>query len=491
MTMFQIKAPFPDRQIPQTSDVCKPENVTGPAPSMPRSQSSPSPLQAIARLSGERTGVQTALPRPSSRDGNLAALAASFSDGLAPAHPAEFAAIRLPGARDAVDALAAQFGAATVASRLAHDVFRDAEALKKQLAHESKTEITPEEYARIEPFGACAKLAPAGAEKHGYLPDLRHAGAEATAGVVEARHDATGKLVDLHASGCLGVPDGWHVQDRLSMDAGGMAKLRTTLSGPQGESGMIVRSFDGRTLYLDKAYKSTLPTRLSGVPGFDRPLATINYLTARACRVLGVTPDNLQQIKVNRLQHRAALAHVDWLLRRHPQKSMGELIDHTTWARSYIRETAANLGHITQPRPAIDLEGGPNWIRSHPGAQRREWNYLTMETERLTIKHLTGQKLPRVDDRSIGWQDAAIQAVATFKGKRCAGLDPIEALSVAADIDQLLVRRLDAIRHEEKALRKRYDLPDDSVPRHFNFDVTFQSVKRNPAVPPQADAGDR
>ena len=428
--MLPITPMFQDRQALQSSELARTDSPAHQAGTLPRPPSIPLALQALSRVSIDRNSAPGGITRSPSRGslGAVGALAAAFAGPAARAGHEQLDASSLPDAREPLDA---QFGAETVESRLRHDVFADLAALKRQLTHESKTEITLDEYHRIEPLGG-----PAG----------------------------------------QGVPPGWHLEDRITRDAGGLTKMRSTLTGPNGESGMIVRSFDGRTLYLDKAYKSTLPTRMTGVPGFDRPVTTINYLTARACRILGVTPENLQYIKVNRLQHKPALAHLDWLQRKYPESSMADLIQHTTWARSYIRETAAILGHAVQAAPAIDLEDGAAWSKAHPGAARRDWDYMTMETERLTIKHLTGQKLSRVDDASGDWRVSAEQALARFKAQRCTGLAEPETAALEADIDSRLTRRLDAIRLEDHALRTRYELPFGTAPRHVNFDVTFRTA---------------
>ena len=431
--MLPIAPLLPDRHLLPASDVPKSDNFAVQTTSLRRTPSTPLLLQGLTRISLDRNNMPAALARSPSREGSIDALAASFSALPRTDRPARLDASYLSAACAALDA---QFGAATVNSRLQHDVFPDIAALQRQLTHEAKIDITLDDYVGIEPFGGVA---------------------------------------------AHGVPEGWRVVDRLSHDANGLTKLRSTLTGPNGESGMVVRSFDGHTLYLDKAYKSTLPTRLTGVPGFTRQVMTINYLTARSCRILGVTPKNLQRIKVNRLQHRAALAHLDWLMRKFPQSSMAQLIDHTTWARSYIRETAKIVGHVVQPAPTIDLQGDPTWIRKHPGATPRKWDYLAMETERLTIKHVTGQKLPRVDDALADWRTSATHAIATFKAQRCAGLGAAEADALTKKIDNMLTRRLDAIRNEEQALRTRYDLSEGTAPRHVNFDVTFRTAPQNPA----------
>ncbi len=438
--MLPITPTFLNRTVCPAGEPTKTETPAAQIATLTRQPSMPGLLQGLTCISIDRSGSHGGLARTASRtgsDGNLCSLGrpsnlakpdASFS--AAPVNNVH-EALDVSCLPDARAALEAQFGAALVQSRLQHDVFADLAALKRQLTHETKTEMTLDDYRRIEPFGG---------------------------------------------PGAQGVPEGWHIQDRITCEPDGLTKVRSTLAGPNGESGMIVRSFDGGTLYLNKAYKSTLPTRLTGVPGFERSVATINYLTARACRILGVTPENLQHIKVNRLQHREALAHLDWLRRKFPDASMAELVKHTTWARSYIRETAEIVGHAVKAVPVIDLEGDANWVKAHPGAAHRDWQYMGHETERLTIKHLTGQKLPRVDDPTTDWRAAATRAVAHFKAHRCAGLEGADAAAMAARFDSLLTRRLAAIKQEEISLRARYELPQEYAPRHVNFDVTFRTA---------------
>ena len=377
------------------------------------------------------------------------------------------------------------YGADLVASRLAFDVFPDAGALKRQLAHETKTEITLAEFEAIVPHPvlpgqhAIHVLQPRGAGDDDALAHhslTRIMAGTSEAGVIRKSVDDSGNCISMHAIGRFDMPDGWSVEDRMTHHEGGMHKLRSRLSGPDGESGMVVRSFDGQTLHLDKAYKSTLPTRLAGVPGFDRAPSTINYLTARACRILGVNSGNLQQIKINRLQHRPTLAHLDWLRRRYPQQSLPALLDHSTWARTYIRETAGIVGHKTLPEPTIDLQGSQTWQQMHPQAMLRDWDYLGEETKRLVVEHLTGEKITCVDDPTLDWRDAAAAALEEYKSRRCAGLNPEQADTVKAEIDTLLKRRFAAIDRENLECRLRYDIPPASAPRDLNFDVTYRTV---------------
>ena len=381
--------------------------------------------------------------------------------------------------------LAALYGNAVVADAIAHDCFADVAALRRQLAHEAKTEITLTDYYRMDPFCAAnddlsrrsVELA-SGAD----LPDaysIDRISVTHGDGVISQRwrtFDAHGKCIAFDAAGRFGLPTGWIAEDTVRRCGDGITQVRTRLTGPNGESGAVMRRFDGKTLHLDEAYKSTLPTRLAGVPGFDRSVATVNYLTARACKLLGVTAQNLQQIRVNQLQHQPVLMHLDWLLRKYPGKSMGELIDRTTWAKSYVRETAAIVGRRVIPGPTIDPEGSPAWVAEHSGAVRRSWPYLQSETKRLTFEHLTREKIDQIDTPSGAWKTSAATALARYKAAQCQGLSPVAASARMHEIDTLLQKRLAAISAEETGLRRRYDLPADRVPRHLNFDVTYQTM---------------
>ena len=386
--------------------------------------------------------------------------------------------------------LAALYGNDIVADAIAHDCFANAAALSRQLAHEAKSEITLDDYRRIDPFQPgsgdrikhSAKTIPVIDPRNGTGSEnltLEHACTVHADGTVSQRYvtaNARGDCIALDASGRFGVPPGWIAEDAMRRTPDGVTHLRTRFIGPMGESGVVARSFDGTTLHLDKAYKSTLPTRLAGVPNFDRSVATVNYMTARACRLLGTTEHNLQQIKVNRLQHRPVLAHLDWLSRNNPDKTIAELIDHTTWAKSYIRETAATVGHRLVPEPAIDLQGGPAWEAAHPGASQRDWAYLQHETERLTFTHLTRQKIDLVDNASGSWRASAAMALARYKTAQCRGMAPGAAAERMREIDTLLQTRLTAIAAEETGLRQRYGMPPGREPTHLNFDVTYRTV---------------
>ncbi len=381
--------------------------------------------------------------------------------------------------------LAALYGDAVIAKALAHDCFANVAALRRQLAHEAKTEITLADYDHIAPFLPAGddrieqSVVSAAGSEPGAVASLERTSVVHADGAISQRsisRNARGECIALNASGRFGVPPGWTAEDKMSRGADGVLKLRTRFIGPAGESGVVVRSFDGTTLHLDKAYKSTLPTRLAGVPGFARPVATVNYMTARACRILGVTAQNLQQIKVNRLQHRPTLVHLDWLMRNNPGKSIAELIDHSTWAKTYIRQTAEIVGRRTAPGPAIEPEGSRAWQAAHPGAPRRDWSYLQRETERLTFKHLTRQKIVKVDDATGCWETSAAMALACYKAQQCEGLSPGEAARRSQEIDALLQARLAAIGAEESGLRSRYGMAPQRVPAQINFDVTYRTI---------------
>ncbi len=379
-----------------------------------------------------------------------------------------------------------EYGADLVSTRLRHDVFTDVVALRRQLAYETKTGITLAEYRLIAPFA----LRP-GQIEHGRIQNhgtdaLLHIDRSDVkqvseggriVGVICSTTAGGGQCRSMTAKGRFGVPDGWTTEDELTVELNGARRLRTVLTGPKGESGMIERSFDGSMLTLERAYKSTLPSRINGVPDFTRPISTINFLTARAMAILGVTDDNLTHVKVNRLQHLPTLAHLDWLQRIFPGQPLSHLIDHTTWAKTSLRETAAIVGHTLQAHPQIDLQGSAKWMAAHPGAPQRRWRYLHQESIRLTIEHLTGQTLPEIDDPSGNWRVAAEVAKKAYKQQRCADLISAVAQVVAREIDTLLKARLDAINQEEIALRQRYDIAAWSEPRLLNFDVTYCTSK--------------
>lgn len=381
--------------------------------------------------------------------------------------------------------LAITYGANAVADALASDRFDNIAALRRQLKYESTIEITLLDYHRIAPFAVAGDHdieRSSEAVSHQTLLDVAlverqqclHADGEVSR--VKVARDAMGDRVMLDAFGRFAVPEGWIAEDSLRRDASGLTKLRTRFIGPNGESGMVVRSFDGATLHLDKAYKSTLPTRLNGVPGFERPVTTVNYMTARACKILGVTHENLKQIKVNRVQHRPMLAQLDWLRRTNPGMPMEALVDRTTWAKSYIRQTGDILGLCIAPNPKLDLEGSPTWQAAHPDAQPREWCYLEMEAQRQTYKHVTGEKIARVDDLLRPWQISAAEALLNFESRECAGLSPIAAAQRVAEIKTLIQNRLVALGAEGEGLRSRYGMHADQVPQHFNFDVTYRTT---------------
>jgi hypothetical protein len=388
----------------------------------------------------------------------------------------------------AQSALDARYGRDSVAMRRAHDVFDSDTMLARQLAHEHKPAIDRRSFEAIQPFalppgqrvfadvGPQASARPATAQpsqvdgqwqRHRVL-DVD----ERIVGTMAICINDSNKVTALQSNGAFGVPPGWQIEDKLTT-ADGVIRLRSTLTGPNGESGMVVRGFDGVTLYLEKAYKCSLPSRLANVPTFAGPVATINYLSARACRIMGVTHDNLQHIRISRLQHQPLLLHLDWLRRRYPQRPLEELIDHTTWARTYIRDNATMVGKQLQPTPAISLQGSPGWVAAHPDATLRDFNYLRAEGTRQMIKHLTGANLPKVDDPVRDWRTAASDAMQALRAWTRAGGQPATAAAPAVRISAKIRARLTATRTQETQLRQRYDLPKPMTPQHLNFDVTF------------------
>ncbi|MES2831752.1 MAG: hypothetical protein V4695_07150 [Pseudomonadota bacterium] len=314
------------------------------------------------------------------------------------------------------------FGAVAVEESLQHDVFDCADALHRQLTHEHQNDMSPEQYYRLDPAG---------------------------------------------------LPPGWRVDDCMTNRADGLQTLRTILHGPGGECGRIVRGFDGQTLHLDEAYKCSLPSKIANVPGYAQPFSTMNYLTARACKILNVSSDNLASIKINRLQHRPTLAHFDWLQQQYPDESLSQLIGHTTWVKKNIRQVALNIGHELEPKPEIFLQGSPEWIAAHPGAPSRAWAYTEAEAQRLTIKHITGQEIVEVDTANTDWQACAAEAIRRFKQERCAHLSESEAAVETQRIDELIAARLQALRQSDLAVGKRYGFRQDYAPKHLNFDVRF------------------
>jgi hypothetical protein len=424
----------------------------GPTPTLKRSQFVPDSLQILGNL--ERSVTTRRASAPSLQRTSLSECSKSSSPHLLQKTESAIT----DSEKTEVMAL---FPDPINADRVEHDVFRDAAMLRRQLAHENKIEITAIEYARIRPFGDDSIL------NADFVGDSVK---------ITVERNVHGDISMLLAKGQFTLPEGWQFEDKLIRINDKLVKVKTTLIGPDGKSGMIQRSFDGRTLFLDKAYKSTLPSRLEGVEGFDHPVALINYMTARACKILGVTSDNLKQIKVHRLQHRGALAHLDWLSRRYPEKKLSELIDHTTWARSYIRGTSDTFGHKLVPAPTIDLENSDEWKTAHPGAQRRNWSYLGDETKRLSIEHITDTKIAKLDDPDRDCSREIHDAIDRYKEKKCENLSSGEATQVRTEIDARIQSKITAVEKEEAILRQRYALPENTVPTNLNFDVTYRTV---------------
>ncbi|MBC7499980.1 MAG: hypothetical protein H7315_05730 [Herminiimonas sp.] len=378
--------------------------------------------------------------------------------------------------------LEAEFGPDVVHECLAHDVFDSADALRRQLTHENRPAISLSDYQRIQTYVPRYHFSTAsetGSPKNRLDPDglhrLKDAIVNTTATrVTEISGDKQGSR-SFTVSTQFGLPEGWSAHDTLSQSTHNVLSLRTTLRSPDGGAGSTLRSFDGLRLSMEEAYKGTLPTRLDKLNTIERPLATVNFMTARSCRILGVTTENLREIRGCRIQHRPTLAHADWLQRQYPDQTLGALIDHTTWAKSQLRNTARIVGHEPLPRPAVHLQGSNEWREPKPTSKLRDWSYFKEETERYTVVHLTGRALPEVDDVTQDWRNAAQLAIEEYKTRCVADASADQAKDIADNIDRMLAKKLAAIDAEEQIVRQRYDLPVGTVPRHINFDVIYKT----------------
>jgi len=370
-----------------------------------------------------------------------------------------------------------EFGLATVQNRLTRDTHANGDSLRKQLAYEAKKGIGPEEFDGMKPYEPKQNetlevtWSAAGANDPAHITrvELRTtvaAGREI--GQLKRGYDNQGRLRSLEARGSYGVPPGWQANDRLTVDEQGVSKLRSVFTGPQGESGKVVRRFDGKTLVLDKAYRSSLPGTFIGVPGLRRDVPTMNYMTARALRILEVNAGNLKEIKGSRVQHQLTVAHMDWLSRKYPKASPDELIYHTSWAKN-INSTAGIVGHKLAKGASVVLQGSSRWNEEHPGAAVRGWDYPQQEASRLAIKHMTGVSIAHVDDPERDWRAEGQAAL----DRHFARLMETHGQAEGARLSDKAKKLLASVDGEQARIERRYGVDHEKGPVHMNFDVIF------------------
>lgn len=377
------------------------------------------------------------------------------------------------------------YGRDAVRECLNYDTFRKIDELRRHLSYiHSQATISLCDYGKIQPFkwmsNFSSTLFASSLECGDSLPDqfCRIKWAILNTPQTKIIDSTCGNgIFSFSVESSFGLPTGWKAEDTFTQPKSGFYRLGTTLHSPDGGAGRIERSFDGRMLSLEEAYNCTLPTSLDGIPGINRRIPTMNFMTARACKILGVTRENLSEIRISRLQHRPTLAHLDWMQRKYPDQNLETLFDHTTWSKTHIKNTARIIGHTLLPCPAINLQGSEPWRMTPQHAKIRNWDFFQAYTERCTVMYLTGQELPKVDDHTQDWREAAKLAVENYKAKCCVGLTSDEAHMVTQNIDRLLTKKYTAIAAEESAVRQRYDLPDESAPQNINFDVIYKTRK--------------
>jgi hypothetical protein len=370
-----------------------------------------------------------------------------------------------------------EFGFATVQNRLTHDTHANGDSLRKQLAYEAKKGIGPKEFGRLQPYQPKAnetvqltRQQPAPEDPaHIIEVELQTTMERGTqVGQVKRGYDDQRRLRSLKARGSYGMPPGWVADDKLTVDEGGVGKLRSVFAGPNGETGKVVRGFDGKTLTLDKAYRSSLPAKLGGVPGFEHDVPTMNYMTARALRILGVDAGNLKEIKGSRVQHQLTVGHMDWLSRKYPKASPDKLIYHTSWARN-IDSTAGIVGHKLAKGASVVLQGSSRWHAEHPGARVRSWDYPQQEASRLAIKHVTGVRIAHVDDPARDWRAEGQAALEQHFAELQATHGEVEGKRLGDKAKKLLA----SVDGEQARIERRYAVDHEKGPVHMNFDVIF------------------
>ncbi len=129
-------------------------------------------------------------------------------------------------------------------------------------------------------------------------------------------------------------PLGWQFTTSQSPQRDGKIILETTVTDPQGNTGYFERAFNPRTgqFELSVAFlEDVQPWVSSGgvdmVP--NRGIPTTTYVTLYQAKVLGVDFGKLNTVKMSTIQNIETIAHLDWLQRQHPSKSIDELIVHT------------------------------------------------------------------------------------------------------------------------------------------------------------------
>jgi hypothetical protein len=373
--------------------------------------------------------------------------------------------------------LSREFGLATVRNRLTHDTHVSGDSLRKQLAYEAKKGIGPKEFGELQTYEPTSNETVEVTWRPRVPDDPDHIAAVEVrttmeggtqVGQVKRGYDKKNELRRIEAHGSYGVPPGWVADDKLTVNDEDVKKLRSAFTGPNGESGKVVRVFDGKTLVLDKAYRSSLPAKLSDVPGLGHDVPTMNYMTARALRILGVNAGNLKEIKGSRVQHQLTVGHMDWLSKKYPKASPDKLIYHTSWAKN-IDSTAHIIGHKLAKGASVVLQGSSQWNVEHEGAKVRGWDYPQQEASRLAIKHMTGVRIAHVDDPVRDWRTEGQAALDVHFAK----LREKHGEEKGTRLSDKAKNRLASVDGEQARIERRYGVDHEKGPVHMNFDVIF------------------
>jgi len=177
------------------------------------------------------------------------------------------------------------------------------------------------------------------------------------------------------------------------------------VGGPGGTSGFFERGYDPetRTVELTYAFREDLPPWIDTggvalVAGKGVP--TVTYVTLRAMKTFGVGLGEARAFRLCSIHEVESIAHLDWLVGKHPTSSLDELVK-STHSFVYTETAIIQSGHRVvavradieraERRPINDLLVHYEQMAADPSARRAEHDrVLSKYARRRTDQMLIG-----------------------------------------------------------------------------------------------------
>jgi hypothetical protein len=159
-------------------------------------------------------------------------------------------------------------------------------------------------------------------------------------------------------------PQGWQFVDegpRPHRAHPNWVQIITRVRGPNGETGVIDRSYDAatRTLVMENAFLNDLPTWIeAGIPlRQGRGTPTVTYLTMRQMRMLGVGFGETRVVKMSTIQNVEAVMQLEQLRRSGVSYQQGVAQTHSVqYATTSIQQSGQTITGVS-----IDTSGAWPW----------------------------------------------------------------------------------------------------------------------------------